>query len=395
MRNYLLLILILLNGCSLLDLKEGVSFSLPLYVWQDEYVIEDTRLSGQFCEFPAKSCDVIYDQVEYKVINGSFTPAGLLTMAKQTERRQIRYNPDTNLCKDFTIPCSPNFVLSIEEEAYPWGHAMLRAKKAWKRSTGAGVKVAIIDTGISPHQDLPIAQCFNAVTKQTGVCQDGNGHGTHVAGTIAASFGNSIGLAGVSHSVSLMGIKFLQDNGSGSLFDAISAIDYARVNGANIINASWGGGGYSQPLYLAIERAASAGILFVAAAGNEGVNNDTYPHYPSNYNLPNIISVAATDEKNKLAPFSNYGKETVDIAAPGVSIYSTLPNNSYGALSGTSMAAPHVTGAAALYLSRSPQASASQVLNKILSTARKPKKLRGKIKSGGVVNAFNLLKENL
>ncbi len=167
-----------------------------------------------------------------------------------------------------------------------------------------------------------------------------------------------------------MVLKFMGSNG-GYTSDAVEALNYAVANGAKISNNSWGGGGYSLTLQSAISRADSAGHLFVAAAGNNGTNNDATPHYPSNYTNPNIISVAATDDTDALASFSNFGASTVDLAAPGVSILSTLPGNTYGSYSGTSMATPHVAGVAALYLQSFPAAAPAQVRQALYDGATK------------------------
>jgi len=199
-------------------------------------------------------------------------------------------------------------------------------------------------------------------------------HGTHVTGTIGAE-SNGTGVVGVNWNVTYISGKFLGPAG-GYTSDAIEAVDYftnLKKRGLNIVatNNSWGGGGYSQGLFEAIERANAQNILFVAAAGNEGVNTDTSARYPSSYSNANIISVAAIDSNGSLASFSNYGATSVDLGAPGVSINSTLPFNKYGAYSGTSMATPHVTGAAALYASTYPGATAAQIKTAILASAVK------------------------
>jgi len=201
--------------------------------------------------------------------------------------------------------------------------------------------------------------------------QDGNGHGTHVAGTIGAVGNDGRGIAGVNWQVSILPLKFLSDSGSGSTSAAIAAINYAtdlRNRGVNIVatNNSWGGGGYSTALRDAIRRHGEAGILFVAAAGNDAANNDVTPSYPANYDLPNVISVAALDRSDRLASFSNYGSTTVHIGAPGVAIYSTTPGNRYASYNGTSMAAPHVAGVAGLLAAANPQATVAEIRSAIL-----------------------------
>jgi subtilisin family serine protease len=220
-------------------------------------------------------------------------------------------------------------------------------------------------------------------------------HGTHVAGTIGAVGGNGKGVAGICWNVKLINAKFLGRRG-GTTANAIKAVDYMtdlKQRGINLVatNNSWGGGGYSQGLYDAIDRANAEGILFVAAAGNGGSdgvgdNNDATPHYPSSYANENIISVAAITNTGAISSFSNYGATSVDIGAPGSGIYSTLPGNSYGSYSGTSMATPHVTGAAALYKAANPSADAAAIKSAILSAAVPTSSLAGKTVTGGRLN---------
>lgn len=222
-------------------------------------------------------------------------------------------------------------------------------------------------------------------------------HGTHVAGTIGAVGNNGIGVAGVCWNVKLLSGKFMGRKG-GTTADAIEAIDYftnLKKTGVNIVatNNSWGGGGYSQALYDAIERANEAGIIFIAAAGNDGMNIDRTPYYPACYSNSNIITVASINSTGGLSIFSNYGATSVDIAAPGSGIYSCIPLKSKGkvlssyALSdGTSMAAPHVTGAVVLYLSSHPDASISEVIQAIKSNAVPTPALSGKCVTGGRLN---------
>ena len=196
---------------------------------------------------------------------------------------------------------------------------------------------------------------------------DDNGHGTHVSGTIGAVGNNALGVAGVNWLTQIMGLKFLGSNGSGPISAAVSALNYATMMrnsyGVNIrlTNNSWGGGAFSQALSDAITASGNAGMLFVAAAGNGASDIDATPYYPASYDLPNVIAVAATDSNDALASFSNYGASTVDLAAPGSSILSTYPNNTYVSMSGTSMAAPHVSGAAALAWSYAPGATYQQI----------------------------------
>ena len=291
------------------------------------------------------------------------------------------------------------------------------APEAWNTSTGSrSVVVAVIDTGIDfNHPDLAANAWKNPrevagdnidndgngyvddvygwdFSNSDSIPMDDNGHGTHVSGTIGAVGNNATGVVGVNWQVSIMGLKFLDADGSGSTSAAIAAINYAtrmrRDFGINIVatNNSWGGGGFSASLRDAIEAGGRAGILFVAAAGNESNNNDLSPSYPASGSSDAIISVAATDRSNTLASFSNYGSTSVDLAAPGVSIYSTTPNSSYASYSGTSMATPHVTGTVALLAAAAPQATSAQIRAAILSSTTLVPGLAGKVATGGLLN---------
>ncbi len=277
--------------------------------------------------------------------------------------------------------------------ASQWGlensnDADIDAAQAWDYGTSSSVVVAVIDTGVDyTHVDLAsniwtnsreiagngIDDDLNGYTddvrgwnfvSENNNPMDDNGHGTHVAGTIGAVGNNGIGVSGVAWSVKVMALKFMDSTGSGMLSDAVAAIDYARANGAKIINASWGGGGFSSALQSAITRFQNAGGIFVAAAGNEGANNASTASYPANY--ANVISVAASTSTDTLASFSNYGTN-VDIAAPGQNILSTIPGNRYASYSGTSMASPHVAGALALLWGQAPSLSATQLVNLVMS----------------------------
>ena len=277
--------------------------------------------------------------------------------------------------------------------------ADIDAPEAWDIATGsANVVVAVIDTGVDyNHPDL----AANILRDGSGVVvgydfynadadpMDDHSHGTHVAGTVGAVGNNGVGVVGVSPTVRIMPVKFLGAGGSGTISGAIAAVDFARTNGAHIMNNSWGGGGFSQLLLESVQRARDSGILFVAAAGNSGLNNDTSPQYPANYNSAsdNVVSVAATNRSDLLADFSNYGPNSVDIAAPGEAILSTVLNSSYDSFSGTSMAAPHVSGAAALIRAAYPSASLAQIKLRLLAGVSHPPSLVGKVASGGL-NAF-------
>lgn len=282
----------------------------------------------------------------------------------------------------------------------------------WEQLTGSpDVIVAVSDTGInSKHQDLQENMWVNQAEKngQPGVDDDGNGfiddingfhfaypndsgadkngHGTHCAGVIGASGNNSIGVVGVNWKANLMNSGFLSGSGSGSLANAIRSVDYAVQMGARVISASWGSTEKSIALGEAIDRAGRAGVVFVAAAGNAGKNNDRSPFFPANYDLPNVISVAAMGSSGVKASFSNFGAKRVHIAAPGVNILSTY-GKGYSHLDGTSMATPFVSGVVALMLQKNPALSPAEIKERIIRTAKPLATFKGKSVSGGMINA--------
>src|SRR5262249_14428123 len=210
----------------------------------------------------------------------------------------------------------------------------------------------------------------------------------HVAGIVGAVGNNGVGVSGVDWNVQLMPVKFIGTTG-GSVSSFIAGLNYAVKHGAKISNNSWSGAASSQALIDAVNAARGAGQIFVAAAGNNGTDNDQQPTYPASLGLDNVISVAASDKNGALASFSNFGARSVDVAAPGVDILSTIPtaSGSYGLNSGTSMATPFVTGVAALVWSKNPTWTYRQVISQILATADKSSALAGKVASGGIVDA--------
>ncbi len=239
-------------------------------------------------------------------------------------------------------------IFTINEDTIEWGIAKVEAPKAWAQGyTGAGVKVGIIDTGIAQHDDLVIAGGANFVDTASSYYDD-NGHGTHVAGTVAA-LDNGIGVIGVAPGAQLYAIKVLNSSGSGTLSDIIEGIDFAISEQLDIINMSLGTSTDSPALHTAVDTAYSSGILVVASAGNSGKRVITVDNvgYPAKYD--SAIAVAATDVNNLRASFSSTGP-AVEVAAPGVYVRSTYLNNSYATMSGTSMAAPHVSGHLALMI---------------------------------------------
>jgi len=293
--------------------------------------------------------------------------------------------------------------------------ADIDAPEAWSIETGDTVLVGVIDTGVDWHH---VELASNIYTNpgeiaSNGVDDDGNGyiddvrgwdfvnndndpyddhgHGTHVSGTIAAIGNNGVGVVGVSWSARILPLKFLDAGGSGTTSAAILAVEYATMMGARLTNNSWGGGGYSEGLRDAIEAAGTAGILFVAAAGNYGTDNDADPHYPSSYDLDNIIAVASTDRYDLRSGFSCYGLTSVDLGAPGSSILSTLPGNTYGTYDGTSMATPHVSGAVCLLWAAAPLMTHLEVKDAILSSVDPIPALQGITVTGGRLNVYNMM----
>lgn len=318
---------------------------------------------------------------------------------------------------------SPNYTVhatALSNDPYiqdgsQWGTLRVHAPNAWPVARGAGAVVAVVDSGIS-FSNLDLVNNIWTNTAEIpgngidddndgfvddvngadfvdhdGTPNDAAGHGSHVAGTIAAEADNNLGGAGVAPDAKIMPLRFLDANGAGNVGDAISAISYAVAHGADVINASWGGPDYSPPLEDAIRRAGDAGVVVVAAAGNESSDNDTTPSYPASMPLPNVISVAASDRQDQLASYSNYGGSTVDVAAPGSEILSTV-GDSFGYMSGTSMAAPHVTGIVALLRGYNKSTSAAAIVTAITVGARPVPALSGKVKGNGVADVIGSFK---
>ncbi|OQW92586.1 MAG: hypothetical protein BWK78_01255 [Thiotrichaceae bacterium IS1] len=327
---------------------------------------------------------------------------------------------ETPIDTDAVEYIEPNYVLKADltpndpDFSKLWGLESIGLIPTWDTINGSEILIAVIDSGIDyNHPDLAANMWTNpGEIPGNGIDDDGNGyiddvygfdfangdgdpaddyfHGTHCAGTIAAVGNNGTGMVGVNWTAKLMALKFLDKSGFGDTAHAISAIHYAVQKGAKILSNSWGGSG-EKALKDAIRQAQEEkGVLFVAAAGNSTANTDMFPHYPSSYDLDNIISVAAIDRNNALGTFSNYGPISVDLAAPGVDIYSTVPVSlgSYVSQEGTSMATPHVTGVAALVWAANPTFTYQQVKDRILSSVDPVPSLSGKTATGGKLNAY-------
>ena len=297
-------------------------------------------------------------------------------------------------------------------------NADINASQAWTVSTGTRQTiVAVLDTGVDyTHPDLAANMWVNPrEVPGNNADDDGNGfvddihgynfmenngnpmddlhHGTHVAGIIGAVGNNGIGISGVNQNTRIMALRFIGANGGGFTSDAVRAINYAVANGAKVINTSWGGAPYDNALVTAIQSARNAGVIIVGSAGNDGNNVDINPFYPGSYSTvsDNVISVAATTITDQIPSYSNFGANSVLLAAPGDNILSTFPNNGYSYLSGTSMAAPFVTGAISLLRDVRPDWSYQQVIAKLRTSVDTLPSLAGKTVTGGRLDLAKLL----
>ncbi len=350
--------------------------------------------------------DSTYDIILYTIKDQ--TAEGVIeTIDSLKENPAVVYaEPDYYLEIADTIPNDPSY-------SRLYGLDKISAPTAWDTYTGAkNIVVGVIDSGIQyTHPDLADNIWVNpGEVPNNGIDDDkngyiddiygwnfvdnnnrpldDNGHGTHVAGTIGAVGNNGVGVVGVNWNTQIAALKFLDSEGGGYTSDAILAINYAKNKGFAVANNSWGGGAYSQSLKDAID---SYSGLFIAAAGNNGTNNDSRAFYPASYTSGNIIAVAATTSSDGRASFSNYGSTSVDLGAPGDAIYSTYINSSYATASGTSMAAPQVSGAAALLKSFDPSLTAAQIKSAILSNVDAVSGLSGRTVTGGRLNVAKSL----
>ena len=319
---------------------------------------------------------------------------------------------------DSVLYVEPDFVVSAADVGPTqsewnelWGMQKIGAPAAWASTTGSKeIIVGVVDSGVDyTHPDLATQMWVNEdedpntpadddrngwvndvhgadCANDDGDPMDDHSHGTHVAGTIGAA-ANGTGVVGVASEVRIMALKFLGADNWGYFSDAIECLYYAIDNGAHVTNHSWYGTDFSQALYDAIAEAGDRNQLLVAAAGNESADNDSQPHYPASFDLDNVISVAATDSNDRLAAFSNYGAGSVDLAAPGVGIVSSVPGG-YASYSGTSMAAPHVTGAVALLLAADPslQSDTGRARDALLNHSDAIAALSGSVATGGRLN---------
>ncbi|HEV7473479.1 MAG TPA: S8 family serine peptidase [Pyrinomonadaceae bacterium] len=336
----------------------------------------------------------------------------------ETLALQLSLNPDVEFVE-------PNFVINKDDVATSdprfdeqWAlrntgqsggqyGSDINVAGAWQTSSGLdSITIAVIDSGIDlTHPDLTNNRWKNPhpspagdlngwdYITDSGVIRDEQGHGTAIAGIIAAQGNNGIGISGVMWRASLMSLRVLDNTGSGDVGSAVEAIDYAVQHGAAVINLSWGTSGYSLALKDAIERALQRGVVVVCSAGNSGQNVDSSLYYPASYGLRDLISVASTDNYDQLLSWSDYGRRNVAIAAPGNSILTTQMGGGYWLVSGTSASAPLVTGVAGLMKSVDPSLNPRNAARAIADGSRKVASLAGKIASGGVVDASGALNE--
>ncbi len=345
----------------------------------------------------------------------------------QTLEFQTIYSDDSIRLPSLTAPkvvktkkSEQNVLLNDPAISKNWGLlgtggvSDISVDKAWNITQGSrDVVVAVIDTGIDEnHPDLKNNlwvnkerslssdkyKCRNDLhgcnfISETGDLTDNHGHGTHIAGIVGAEGGNGIGISGVSPKVSLMILKYYDPRspGTDNLKNTVKAIHYAIDHGAQIINYSGGGLDFSREEYEAIKRARDRGILFVAAAGNEKSNSDQAHYYPANYDLDNIISVTAVNPQGNVLQSSNYGINSVHLAAPGEKIYSTLPGGRYGEMTGTSQATAFVTGVAALLKANNSDMDYKQIKKQIIGTADARVSVFGKTQTSGILNSWAAL----
>ncbi|MGI6595613.1 MAG: S8 family peptidase [Candidatus Ratteibacteria bacterium] len=330
-------------------------------------------------------------------------PAGVDTkkvIEELSSDPEVLYAEPNYIYEAFNVPNDQYY------EGLQWALPKINLPSAWDKTTGSSdVIIAVIDSGVDyNHPDLydniwtdsENYPGYNAIENNADPMDDVN-HGTHCAGIIGAVGNNGIGVCGVNWTIKIMALKFIDTNNQGTAQHAINCIDYIirrKEEGENIVavNGSWGGDEYSDSLYDAIERLETEGILFVASAGNSGDNNDVSPIYPASYSLPNIISVASSNNNDERSGFSNYGRASVHIAAPGSLIYSTIPSENYGYKSGTSMAAPFVAGIAGLISDYTDERDAIKLKDVILKSAMRLPQWTNSVIIGGRLNAEEALR---
>lgn len=370
---------------------------------------------------PAFTGSTVLDRFDLNPVRGDEQQGPILKLALpqgtsvEQALQQLGQHPDVAYAV-------PNHLIQVESRPNDWDERLyglrnIQAPQAWEMQKGSrqGPLLGMMDSGVDyRHADLAAnlwtnpgeipnngidddhngvvddVHGFNAV-KRDGDPMDSGSHGTHTAGTVAAVGNNGLGITGVAQQGQLLACKFI-DGGMGDISDAIAALLYADRMGVRITNNSWGGSNYNQALYDTLK---ASPALHICAAGNDGSNNDVAPAYPASFDLPNLVSVAAVDRQRNLTSFSNFGATTVDLAAPGDKILSTVPGQDYAFKSGTSMASPHVAGTALLIATQYPQLTNEQIKDRLIFGCDRLEGLEGKlINGGGHLNAASSLEDD-
>jgi hypothetical protein len=412
--------------------KSSLVFAETLRVFPGQYVITQSARVAHFRENFSESTHRTIRQLGGRsslIEKGSPSASAFRTTAT------AEYDSSDTFCETLLSSgkadsCSPNYEIrslaTIQTDSDPllseqWGFNRVGGAAVWsKLQTAETSIVAVVDSGIDfTHPDLQgVAWENEKEVAGNGIDDDANGyvddrlgidvatrqsdpmdafgHGTHIAGIIGALPENQLGIRGLVPNVKIVAVKIFDDRGAGSLAGALEALEYVeqlRLRGVPIraVNASWGGSGPSQALKETIERLGALGVIVAAAAGNQNNNNDQNPEYPASFSSPTLLSVAALNESGKRSNFSNFGSSTVDIAAPGEGVVSTISGGRYAYYSGTSMAAPFVTGAVALLAAQNPNLSATDIVSLITNGARKSAALSEEVLSGGELSLPQLL----
>ena len=420
----LALLLVCLAGSATAKVVPGYDYVPGEIIVKFKPAVGDAEKSGLFSPLSGTRVREFRDiQAEYWKIKGLSVEDAVARLERDP---RVEYAQPNYVLYALEIPNDPRFPdlwgLNNTGQTGGTADADIDAAEAWDVFTGSSdVLVAVIDSGVDyTHPDLAANMWLNpGEIAGNGIDDDGNGfiddmrgydfanndadpmddndHGTHCSGTIGGVGNNGVGVTGVNWDVTIMALKFLTAGGTGSTAAAISCIEYATDMGVDVMSNSWGGGPYDAAMEAAIEAANQADIFFVAAAGNSGTDNDSGPHYPSNYPNANVISVMATDHTDVRVNepgwwASNYGATTVDIAAPGLHIWSTTPGNTYQDFSGTSMATPHVAGALAMLRGRFPNISVADGKNLLMTVGNDPlASLAGLCVSGARLNLLKLI----
>lgn len=377
------------------------------------YLVETRNLA--LLEEETKKWEIEYQQRDFITHHSPLPPLESQTTQRVSELKKIQAQRDFN----------DEFFHRIWSFYEKWGINAHTAYKNLPLKSAQEVIVAVIDTGVDyHHEDLKNVMWVNTnEIPGDGIDNDGNGyiddihgintisrtrftrrasgdpkaghwHGTHVAGTIAAEMNNELGITGVAHNVKIMAIRSIPDGANEKDSNIVESLIYAARHGAKVINCSFGKAYTDGPVLKdVIENIGrDYGVLLVVAAGNNSQNIDKRPHYPASFSSANVITVAATNNKGELASFSNLGVKTVDLAAPGTNVFSTVNNNKYTSTSGTSMATPHVSGAAALIWGYYPELTPKEVKDILIKSVKHSKPLEGKIKTSGVLDLAAALK---